>query len=344
MRPTTPEVRPSRPITPAETSRPTIVYSGRPATVVRHEPLSVVHVARPATVVRHLPLDYRPTLGHYPPYVIGCPAVVRVHHVGHWRHPWSYPWYHGCWIGGFVGIYGVCAPSVVVREVEVVPVRPALVAPTAVYVSRQDRLIDELLRGSTEEERRAAARELGDYNNVSAVAALVDALINDGSDQVRQAAARSLGEIGDPLAYEALVRSAEADDQTAALAKQAAEAIANRAGRDSLYVSPRRPPMNTGDAKLGDRLQDLRFGDAKTRRDAAGDLHDYPGTQAVAALIDALVNDRDSDVRQEAAKTLGKIGDRMGLGFLKWSRDNDIEKSVQKDADKAVEKVYNTIQ
>ena len=94
-------------------------------------------------------------------------------------------------------------------------------------------------------------------------------------------------------------------------AEDAMDAIAKHYDRETLLLSTRMPPMNTGQAELADYLEDLRFGDADTRKKAADKLDDYPGTQAVAALVNILINDDNDDVREEAAKTLGKLGDRM---------------------------------
>lgn len=101
--------------------------------------------------------------------------------------------------------------------------------------------------------------------------------------------------------------------------------------------------MNNGKVQLADYLEDLRFGDAEVRQKAADKLDDYEGGQPVAALINILINDPVSDVREQAAKTLGKIGDRMAIGFLKAAKYNDTEESVRKDANKAIDKIYNAI-
>ena len=64
----------------------------------------------------------------------------------------------------------------------------------------------------------------------------------------------------------------------------------------------------------------------------------------MAALINALVNDSSDDVRDEAAESLGKIGDRMALPFLRANRYNDADSSVRKEAAKAIDRIYDTIQ
>ncbi len=64
--------------------------------------------------------------------------------------------------------------------------------------------------------------------------------------------------------------------------------------------------------------------------------------QSVAALIDALINDPQPDVREQAAKSLGKIGDRMALPFLQAAQNGDNVDSVREMAEKALNKIQET--
>lgn len=290
-------------------------------------------IHRPA-VIRH------PTVvRHY------CSSCFSWHHGpcvrlrSHWPH-------HTIYIGGTVRVIGYSVPRVYVHRVVVEDAPRVLIRETErTYLSRQERLIDELLRGDAEQ-RENAARELSDYEDIGTIAALQDALINDAEPAVREAAARSLGQIRSPLAYEALLRMVEAEDdpEVRDAAEQAAQAIVEYVGQDKLSVSSRWPEMTTPDDQLGVYLEDLRFADAKQREKAAGKLHDYPGTQTVAALIDAMINDANEEVREEAAESLGKVGDRMALPFLQWARQHDPDKSTRDDAEDSIEKIYNTIQ
>jgi len=220
------------------------------------------------------------------------------------------------------------------------------VDPQQVYASRQAELFDQVLRDESEERVKAAV-ELGDYQDISSVAILIDVLINDADSVVRAAAATSLGKIGDTMAYEALLRSAEAEHepQMQEAAQKASEIIkkAIETGGLYVYVSSVFPPMNDGKVELAQYLEDMRFGSDDVRGNAAKELVNYKGTQATAALLNALINDDNAGVRKETAESLGKIGDRMTLPFLKWSCDNDPDESVRKEADKAVEKIYDTI-
>ena len=72
-------------------------------------------------------------------------------------------------------------------------------------------------------------------------------------------------------------------------------------------------------------------------------MRKYKDTRAVAVLINALINDKDSIVRKEAAKSLQQIGDRMALPFLQAAQENDNDQAVRRAAGDAVEELYETI-
>ena len=114
-------------------------------------------------------------------------------------------------------------------------------------------------------------------------------------------------------------------------------------GQEQIYVSERFPPMNEGKPELGRYLEDLRLGSADQRRNAAKELRNYIGTQAVAALTNTLINDPDESVREETAESLGKITDRMALPFLEAARLSDPDKDVREEADEAIDKIRNCI-
>ena len=125
---------------------------------------------------------------------------------------------------------------------------------------------------------------------------------------------------------------------------KATQSIEGSVETRELYVGRIMPPMNHGKKRLGRYLENLRFGSAGTRKRAAKKLDAYASTQAVAGLINALVNDSNDDVREEVAESLGKIGDRMTLPFLRANRYNDPDRSLREEAAKAIERIYNTIQ
>jgi hypothetical protein len=226
-----------------------------------------------------------------------------------------------------------------VTEVERVTVHNNrdVILDTTVNAATQHRLIGKILRDITSQ-RIDAARQLTRYPNIASVAVLIDALVNDASEQVRKAAAKSLGEIYDPAAYLALLRSERYDPYP--LVRNAAEhAIEETRYNNSLEVYSENPvmiAMNDGRAKLGDYLEKLRFGRADQRQGAIRQLDRYQGTQVVAAMINALINDPDLYVRKEAAYRLGKAADPMALPFLEDAASNDLEKIVRRNAKKAL--------
>ncbi len=211
------------------------------------------------------------------------------------------------------------------------------------FVPREQFLIESVLRRSRGD-RILAIRELCDYKKNTSVAVLIDALINDYNDDVRAEAAHGLGAIGLPIAYEALVRGAarEKAPEVQAAIDEAMKTIKEKAGSEIPIIS-KIPPSRHGTQKLADYLEDLRYGRAEVRETAVEKLRSYKDTRAVAALINALINDPDEEVREEAAASLGEIGDRMALPFLRSARNNDIENSVQKEARQAVREIHDNI-
>lgn len=325
-------------------SRPRVVTRA-PRKVVIHKPVRVYRDHHHSSFGLHLSLGSFLHFGyrHYPHHR----PIIRIY--GHY--PILYPSYHHYYYGSYdpyyYGYYPYGTTRVYVPSTTVYVEKPVVVeAPTQVYESPQQNLISQVLRDD-DTARLSAARELALYKNISSVAALVDVLINDSSPEVRATAAESLAQITDPAAYPALLRSAtaEEDEETVRLAALAgADTIKAQTDESLLYVSPKMPPMNTGKPKLGEYLEDLRYGSREQREHAVKKLDDYRGTQSVAALINVLINDPVDEVREEAAETLGKLGDRMALPYLRWTRHNDPDKSVREDAKKAIEKIHNTIQ
>ncbi len=131
-----------------------------------------------------------------------------------------------------------------------------------------------LLNDKDEFVRREAAYALGLTRSRSATAALSDRLLNDKEDGVRGAAAVALGHIADEAAVIALVGTLAPELSAPAKKKQ----------------------------KRGQNVFVLRAAAV-----ALGQIKSRAGT---AALVSALNNEKlPSDVRREAARSLGLIGD-----------------------------------
>ena len=303
---------------------------------------------RDGRVIRHSS-SFRYAKQHRPPrlavvHSYGLGRYYRPHHRRYHSHLSHYGRYYSCWPYRIVFVY---QPAPVIVEERVIVRAPTAVSvkPNDVYISTQNKLMDQVLHEDTEQ-RMAAARELSEYRNVSSVAVLIDVLVNDAEAGVRTEAADSLGRIGNPTAYEVLLRIAEADidEHVRERAEHSARKIEEGIDAEVLHVSSVFPPMNQGDEQLGEYLEDLRFGSTLIRERAAAKLIEHRGTQAASALINVLINDYDRDVRLAAARSLSEMGDRMAVPFLELAAANDESPSVRKEAEEAVETITAGIQ
>jgi HEAT repeat protein len=139
-----------------------------------------------------------------------------------------------------------------------------------------------LLSDKDEFVRREAAYALGLTRSRSATDALTERLLNDKEDGVRGAAAVALGEIGDEAAVVALV---------GVLA----------------------PELSTPSKKKRKREQNVFV--LRAAASALGQIRSRTGT---AALISVLSDEKlPDDVRREAARSLGLIGDPAAVPALK---------------------------
>lgn len=143
-------------------------------------------------------------------------------------------------------------------------------------------LLLPLLNDKDEFVRRETAYALGHTHSRSATAALSDRLLNDKEDGVRGAAAVALGHIADEAAVIALVGTIAPELSAPADKKRKREA--------NVFV-------------------------LRAAAVALGQVRSRAGT---VALISALNNEKlPSDVRREAARSLGLIGDPTAASALK---------------------------
>lgn len=144
------------------------------------------------------------------------------------------------------------------------------------------RLLLPLLNDKDEFVRRETAYALGLTRSRSATAALGERLLNDKEDGVRAAAAVALGHIADEAAVIALVGTLAPELSASANKKRKRE--------PNVFV-------------------------LRAAAVALGQIRSRAGT---AALISALNNEKlPSDVRREAARSLGLIGDPTATAALK---------------------------
>lgn len=139
-----------------------------------------------------------------------------------------------------------------------------------------------LLSDKDEFVRREAAYALGLTHSRQATAALAERLLNDKEDGVRGAAAVALGQIGDEAAVVALVGTLA-------------------------------PELSMPSKKKAKREQNVFV--LRAAASALGQIRSRAGT---AALVSVLNNEKlPDDVRREAARSLGLIGDPTAAEALK---------------------------
>ena len=168
------------------------------------------------------------------------------------------------------------------------------------------------------EVRDEAARALGRIRSPDAVDVLL-ACLRDPHSSIRPQAARALGQIGDRRAVESLTQYLES--ASADLRQACADALHDIAGREPAPPSPRATralrTMERADddlpaADIIDRLDDA---DHEVREEAARALGRIRSPEAVEPLIRHL-QDPGSTIRPQAARALGQIGDRRAIEAL----------------------------
>ena len=243
-----------------------------------------------------------------------------------------------------------------------------------------DKRATELLLGLLEADnntvRASAAEALGNLADVRAIDPLIRALDNDDW-RTREAAAEALGKLADKRAIDPLIRSLE--DQRFSFGEgKAAEALGilgderaveplikyiDRTGfgvtkavlalgqlADNRAVDPLVDLARDGSRVAAEALQNFDFrdagvplvvalkdSDAQVRENAAKALGILGNQQAVTPLIQAL-GDRLRQVRERVAQALGELGDASAIDRLREVATNDRSKVVKQAAKRALER------
>ena len=234
----------------------------------------------------------------------------------------------------------------------------------------------KLLEAEDNAVRTAAAEALGNLADVRALDPLIRAL-EDEDRTVREKAAEALGKLGDTRAVDPLIRSLE-DQRSVYGAGKAAEALGklgdkraveplikslDRGGlgvgkavlalgqlADSRAVDPLVARARYGSSVAAQALRNFDFRDAglplvealndsdtQVRANAAKSLGILGHPQAVTPLIQAL-GDRLRQVRETAAHALGELGDASSIERLRDVATNDRSKVVKQAAKQALER------
>ncbi|MBI2956257.1 MAG: HEAT repeat domain-containing protein [Acidobacteria bacterium] len=205
--------------------------------------------------------------------------------------------------------------------------------------------------------RREIARLLGETRRSEARDALLEAL-RDADARVREEAAKALGKfVRDMDAARALENTIGKDEKVYVVAaalkslgqirgEGAFERLRGALGRDSHREEIRRGALE-GFAELGDAralplaLEWSRYGQPPRAREAAiealGKLG--RGQEDVLNHLIGLLNDTYLWARRSATKALGELGDARAIEALQAVADTALERRVQREAEKALEKM-----
>jgi hypothetical protein len=92
--------------------------------------------------------------------------------------------------------------------------------------------------------------------------------------------------------------------------------------------------------KKGELLEKLRLEDKEERKKAIAELAGFSFDDKVRkALEDILLSDPEPELRKEAAKSFGKVKNRLALSVLEKARVEDSDREVCQEADKAIKKI-----
>jgi hypothetical protein len=118
--------------------------------------------------------------------------------------------------------------------------------------------------------------------------------------------------------------------------------------REHIVVGEQKPPAPPKDEALAlvskqlqqkknEAIEKLKIGDASTRTQAVKDLQPFIVDSKVrTALEQALLSDRDAQVRKAVAELFGKVQDKKTLPALKQAQANDADRDVRQAAYKAI--------
>jgi hypothetical protein len=89
--------------------------------------------------------------------------------------------------------------------------------------------------------------------------------------------------------------------------------------------------------KKSESLKKLKIGDPSNRIQAAKDLEQFEADAKVrTGLEQALLSDRDPQVRKAVAEMFGRLQDKKTLPVLKQAQANDLDRDVRQAAYKAI--------
>ncbi|MCU0913845.1 MAG: HEAT repeat domain-containing protein [Planctomycetes bacterium] len=89
--------------------------------------------------------------------------------------------------------------------------------------------------------------------------------------------------------------------------------------------------------KKSEQLKRLRIGDADSRRQAVTELEPFAGDSKVRTTLEqALLSDRDPQVRKAVAELFGRLRDTKTLPVLRQANKDDSDREVRQAAYKAI--------
>ncbi|NNF99451.1 MAG: HEAT repeat domain-containing protein [Desulfobacteraceae bacterium] len=192
--------------------------------------------------------------------------------------------------------------------------------------------------------RKNAAMSLGRMQSTASVDVLTECLLMDENIFVRSACGEALGDIGDTRAIDSL-KTALRDPATVSQmtedgemrnVRQVSEAAAEALGKMGYKVD--RETM-AGDFVRADILLLTSDATAIDRAQAAKRLGSVRDKDVLNELLKVLAGDKNWQVRQAVAKSLGEIGDTSAIPALKTASLNDEDPRVKNESMIALERL-----